>query len=385
MRSGLVIYKFPSPTGGSAYEELKLGAKGTEIIHVPKFTASSLIEAKKEVIRNRDMYLANRPLDEIISVIDSVSRKWLDKNYELRKTAQKLLPLITGYSSEMVEFTIDYLASMFTKDELYRTLEVELGDPKYLDEFRPRKGVNVASKAYGPELITNVFAGNVPVLPVVSLTSGLLVKAAQLSKVASEEPLFPFLYQESLSEEDPNLAKTIAIGYWKGGDEEVERIAFDVPVLVAYGGPQSIRDIKRRVFPKTKFVPYGHKWSFGCIGREYLAKGRVEETARDCSLSASLYDQQGCLSPQLFWVEKGGEVSPKEFGEYLARAMEKTNQRFPRGKISIDTSGKIQQLRGYYEFKEQGGDAKVWSSKRTDWTVIYEKMTPHLNHHADLG
>lgn len=356
------------------YEELTVGPRDTETVRVPKLTAETLPLVKEEVIRNRNKHLVNRPIDEIIEILNAVNTKWLDRNYRLRKQARKELPLVTGYSGEMIDFILDYLARFFTKDGIYKMLNAEIGDPKYLDEFRPKEGQDSLVKAFGPELVLVVNAGNVPALSVASKNRNLLAKAAQIGKVAHEEPLFSFLYNESIAEEDHGIASTMADGYWKGGDDDIEREAFKVPAVVAFGGPQSIEDIRQKIPSDTKLILYGHKWGFGVIAREYLTKKRVTETAHDAALATSLYDQLGCLSPQMFWVEEGGEVSAEEFGEYLARAMEDVNKSIPRGEISLDTAAKISQLQETYEFRSLSEDGlRIWSSKGTDWTVIYEK------------
>ena len=80
------------------YEELTVGPRGAESVRVPKFTTETLPLVKEEVIRNRNKHLVNKPVDEIIEILDAVNMKWLDRNYRLRKQARKELPLVTGYS-----------------------------------------------------------------------------------------------------------------------------------------------------------------------------------------------------------------------------------------------------------------------------------------------
>ena len=153
-------------------------------------------------------------------------------------------------------------------------LKAEIGNPRYLDEFRPKEGQASLVKAFGPELVLVVNAGNVPALSVASKNRNLLAKAAQIGKVAHEEPIFSFLYNESIAEEDPGIASTMADGYWKGGDDDIEKEAFKGPVVVAFGGPASIQDIRRKSLSDTRLIAYGHKWGFGVIAREFLTKKR---------------------------------------------------------------------------------------------------------------
>ena len=40
--------------------------------------------------------------------------------------------------------------------------------------------------------------------------------------------------------------------------------------------------------------------------------------AHQAALDVVRYDQQGCYSPHLFYVQKGGKVTPQEFARYMA-------------------------------------------------------------------
>ncbi|MDI6826230.1 MAG: acyl-CoA reductase [Candidatus Aenigmarchaeota archaeon] len=360
------------------YEEVVYGDKEEVSVRVPIMTPEVLKKVIISVKESRKQNLSKRSVGEIVEVLDQVGSNWEDRNYELRKKALAVLPKITRFSPQMIEVSINGVLEMFkrkdNKSNLTRMLWAELdNDPKCLDEFIPKRGCDYLVRAYGPEFIVNIFSGNVPALPIVSLTRGLLVKSAQLGKVASEEPYFANLFVKSIRDVDEEIANSIALTYWKGGDESVENVAFaEADVVVAYGGVKTIESIKKRIPHKTKLIPYGHKMSFGVIGKEYLIdESTAREVAELAALDTSLYDQQGCLSPQLWYVEKNGNISPEKFAEFLAEEMEKVNQKLPRGKINVGKSSEIQQLRGTYEFKD---NVKIFCSQRsTDWTVIYDE------------
>ena len=56
------------------------------------------------------------------------------------------------------------------------------------------------------------------------------------------------------------------------------------------------------------------------------------------------YDQQGCYSPQLFYVERGGRVSPREFAQYLASELANLQHRFPRRALSLEEAAARRRL-----------------------------------------
>ena len=342
----------------------------------PKLTSELLSRIIADLKQAREDYLVHQPVSKIIDTIDKAIALWSDPDYPPLKLAERVLPVITGFSPPMINQILSGFESMMSGKNLRLLLEDELGDPLVLDEFRLRPNTGGVAKAYGPELTTTVFAGNVPGLPIVNTVYALLMKSAILGKSASEEPLFASLFAQSLAEIDPDLARCVAMVCWKGGDEEIEKLAFGASdAIIAYGGEKSVNEVRKRVPSGVRFIPYGHKLSFGVIGREALTLKRIQKTAIKAATDASVFDQQGCLSPHVFYTEEGGEVSPHEFCKFLAEAMEAFNRQIPRGRLSTDESAHINQLRGAYEFKGLKGDdvAIYYSNLGTDWTVIYEK------------
>lgn len=325
--------------------------------------------------RARKKHLLHMTVDDILDSIDKTTRLWKDPDYPLRNEAEAMLSIITGFSTPMIRATLDGLVSMFNAKDLKLLLEDELGDPRLLDQFRPRSTTGGYYKAYGHELITAVFAGNVPGLPVGNIVYALLTKSAILGKSSSEEPLFASLFAQSLADVNPQLADCLAMVCWKGGEQSIEQVAFGAAdAVIAYGSEHSVNQIQKRIPGGTRFISYGHKISLGIIGKQALSMDRIHDTTEKAARDVSIFDQQACLSPQLFYVEQGGDISPEEFAKLLAHQMMNLNRSIPRGKVSVNEAATINQLRGSYEFKQAWGqDVAVYASTPgTDWTVIYE-------------
>lgn len=71
--------------------------------------------------------------------------------------------------------------------------------------------------ALGPSQLVHLWAGNVPALPLWSLVSGLLVKAGNVGKLASAEPVFATVFVQTLIEVEPNWRDALALLWWPGG------------------------------------------------------------------------------------------------------------------------------------------------------------------------
>jgi hypothetical protein len=349
------------------------------VLHCPVLTPAALETVSQQLLAAQAAHLADRPIADIVAIIDQVVQLWLDPQYPYRQQAEELLPTITHYSLPMIRHGLDTLLQALRQDALWRLLYAEFGDPEVLDTFRPRAHAGGQTRAYGPRLVTHIFSGNVPALSAWSLVCALLTKSASLGKSASEEPLFAALFARSLWEVCPELGACVAVSWWKGGDTALEAAAFaHAGAVIAYGSEAAIQDIQRRVPAGRRFLSYGHKLSFGVIGRDVLGPEQAARTAHQAAYGVSVFDQQGCVSPHLLFVERGGAVSPKAFAELLAEAMAAVHATLPRGPLPLADSTAIQHLRGSYEFRALA-DARVLllcSEPGTAWTVIYEEDAP---------
>ena len=371
-------YFFPGWDAGTVATTSLTFGTGPETIclSLPVLTPDALHAVSQYLLTAQAQHLACRSIAEIVEVIDRVIQLWLDPQYPYRQQTEAFLPIITRYSAPMVRHGLDTLLQAFRKDALWRLLQAEFGDPYVLDTFRPRPHAGGYTRAYGPRLITHVFSGNVPALPAWSLICALLVKSASLGKSASEEPLFAALFARSFWDVCPEMGSCLAIGWWKGGDVALEAVAFaPAEAVIAYGSEATTRDIQRRVPPQAHFLAYSHKLSFGVIGRETLSSTeQAIQTAHQAAYGVSMFDQQGCVSPHLLYVEHGGVLSPKEFAALLAQEMATVHAAWPRGTLPLEDSTTIRHLRGTYEFRQLNDDEVLLfcSEPGTAWTVIYE-------------
>ena len=93
----------------------------------------------------------------------------------------------------------------------------------------------------------------------------------------------------------------------------------------------------------------------------------------DAAQSVSLYDQQGCLSPHLFYVD--AKIA-RAYAEKLAVAMAEFEAHTPRGPISLTEQSEIVALRKEFAFRAAVNHSEppaCWASDgSTAWTVLYD-------------
>lgn len=341
-------------------------------VAVPQLTPAQMTALAMHV-RQAARQLKAMPVSQIIEAVDRAIARLLDANDPHRRELDHLLPLVSGFDAEMVRLGLTAYLKTFRAPQLQRFVAEDFANPKLLDEFQPRPKGGWA-KAQGPDLLVHVWAGNVPGLPLWSLISGLLVKAGSIGKVASAEPLLACLFARLLAEVAPPLADCLAVVWWKGGDVASEQNLFSqADVVLAYGGNEALAQIRQLVPVTTRFLPHGHKLSFGMVSAAALDARRALTTARQAALDVVRYDQQGCYSPHVFYVARGGRVTPREFAGYLASELAALQHKFARRALPLEEAASVagwrqaQEIKGY----AQAGSELLGDDAAAAWSVAY--------------
>jgi hypothetical protein len=349
----------------------------------PVFTIEVLQKIIDRIKKARDEYLRTHDIPAVLDVIDKVNVLWRDPSYHGRKLAREVLPIVTGFSVEMIEtWGFEYFFDIIKKDNL--PLATKLQPNVYRDFFPCGDGLvkaygkpHVTHSNYEPEVIGHICAGNILGLAAFEIVMDKLVDAATWVKVPTEEPVFGALYAKSIEEIDPVLAHSIAVLPFGSEKTFIQEYLFSESDLVrATGGEQARRNLTPLAEKhQVPLAGHWHKFSFITIARDYLTSAHASEIAELASLDVCAWDQQGCFSPQEIYIEVGGDVSPKEFAGLLAKEMERTTRALPKG----TNSGKMQVLDGYYQYftKETMGEpVKIFPSRNHQWLVIYDESNP---------
>ncbi len=355
----------PHPTDDMELEILRVG----ELECAYPAPTPALLERTVRSLRGARAALTGRAVESIVESVGAAAARLADPADPLRQEADRLLPAATGYSPAMATLILDRMAADWGPEPLHRLLRAEVGDAAVLDAFTATGGGGRV-RAYGPDLIFHVFAGNVPGVAVTSLIRALLVKAPSLGKLASGEPVLPVLFARALHSMDPELARALAVTYWPGGSGDAEwRLLEAADVVVVYGGPEAVGSFRERIPASHRLIVHGPRFSAGLVEREAM---RDPELPRHIARAVATFDQHGCVSPQALWVEDPNGRESEGFAEALAEAFEELEEELPRGRISPAEASAIQQERGAAEMRGYGGTARVLASPDTAWTVVLD-------------
>ena len=352
-------------------------------VTVPELSPSQMDALAKRVRDASARTLRALSVSDIIDIIDRAISRLLDRDDPYRRQVDALLPLVSGYDTEMVHLGLTGFFKTFRAPQLHRFVAEDFANPKVLDGFQPAiKGGAV--RAFGPRLLVHSWAGNVPALALWSLVCGLLVKAGNIGKLPSAEPLFAGWFARLLVEVHPPLADCLAVVWWRGaGDEGADALYRQADAVVAYGGNDALQAIQRRLPVTTRFLAHGHKLGFGVVSAAALDALKAPALARRAAWDVMRYDQQGCYSPQIFYVQRGGQIAPREFAGYLASELANLQRRYPRRPLDLAESTAVAKWRQSIEWKpsaqhRQGGEDLLIGDPMAAWSVAYTDDTQAL-------
>ena len=340
-----------------------------------ELTPTMLTEACATLRRNRAQFLAPRRTDEIIRVLCRVADNWLDAEYPFRKLALAEGPGQTGFGRATLARGLDNFFKPFTRENFHALLAQDLGDARRLDEFIALPGETRAALARGPELLVHIAAGNLPNPTFMSITLGLLARSAQFVKCASGASWLPRLFAHSIYHTDHKLGACLELAEWRSGHTALADALFrEADCVTATGSDATLAAVRARLPVRTRFTGYGHQVSFGFIAAEVLSGRSARKAVADAAEDVVAWNQLGCLSPHVFYVQRGGELDPEEFAAQLAAELQRRETTETRSHVPPETAATIASRRSIYEVRAaHSADTLLWCSPgSTAWTVVYE-------------
>jgi hypothetical protein len=364
-----------------------------------------ITEACQTLKRNRAQYLAQRSTDSLVGVLCGVAEGWLQSENRFRKLAleqagvqalacsdgtlkrelqQGDAPFI-GFSRATLQKGLDNFFRQFTPENFHALLAQELGrtDGVAGDMCQvTRKGAASCHVSpvmcylwRGPEFLVHIAAGNVPNPALMSIVLGLLTRSAQFVKCAHGAAFLPRLFAHSIYDADTKLGACLEIAEWRGGNADLEAALFaEADCVTATGSDETLAAIRVRLPVKTRFLGYGHRVSFGFVAGGVLQGSTARQIVTRAADDVVAWNQLGCLSPHVVYVQTGGEVSPEQFAELLADELERREETEPRGELPAEHAAAIASRRGIYEVRAaHSPETQMWHSKNsTAWTVVHE-------------
>jgi hypothetical protein len=371
---GLDAFHLPDTISTETVVRSRIERAGVRVL-VPDLSADDIVHicVRLHTAQARLRTLTTRT---IIDAIDAAARLLLERAEPERVTVLASLQSITGYSAPMAVHVLDRMARDWLAPALHGLVTAEFGGAEPLDGFAITPAAESdrrrSVRAIAPPLGFHVFSGNVPGVNVTSMIRALLVRSAVLGKCAAGEPALAPAFARLLARVDPVIGSCIAVTYWPGGDTALEQAALDnVSLVVHYGGAEAIASLRARAPAHVRFVEHGPRISFAVVAGASLSESRAcTRVAADLARAVALFDQQGCVSPQLVYVV-GSAQQARSFAEAVAAAMPEVQQELPRGRIEASEAAAIREMRTRAEFAAiAGSGAELWGPDALLFSVI---------------
>ena len=299
-------------------------------ISVPRLNPEQIRSVMRTVQVQAQTHIRAMPVSDIIERIDAAIHRLLDPGDAARQQLDQWLPRVCSLDPELLRLQMNQYLKTFRAQELHRFVAQDLPNPKALDSFQPlvKGGCGLA---LGPDLLLHLWAGNVAGLSLWSLVCGLLVKAGNVGKLASTEPVVATIFVQLLIEIEPRWRQALALLWWQGGDTELQNAACaQAQCIAGYGSDSTLQSLRHGLPAGVKFLEHGHKLGFGVIAATALNARHGPDLALAAAHDVARHDQGGCYSPHVFYVERGARIPPQEWAQRLFHALQNLHQRHPR-------------------------------------------------------
>jgi len=273
----------------------------------------------------------------------------------------------TGLSVPMVEWAVRTTLDTMTDDAMLALAQ------------DARKEVD--SRLDPIEMLSVVLAGNVFTASVRGIVVPLLFGVPVLVKASSKETLFPAMLRDALRATDSGLGAAISLVAFQGGDVEREAALVDSAEAVSvYGGDATVEAMAVRL-GSTPLIAHGHGVSVAYCGHNALEDAHIGHTISSLSLDICAYDQRGCLSPQVVYVEETPDLSAVAFAARFAKeGLGPLSRTLPRGPLPVSVGAVQTQWRGMAEVEGSlvGGDTyavSVHEAQPIRWSPGFRNVT----------
>jgi hypothetical protein len=397
----------------------------TVTVRWPRLNLSDWHQVLSILERNQQNTPEGNKSGRLPRAMQRMQATWADRSNPLRQDVLEALETCTGHSMGMLDISLSLL-DMMSVDDLQRASTCQFthavknqfvaldGLPGkirfFVDGWWPYQLTRalLRLKSYRQrtwqlrrrttDRVLGYAAGNVPGTGLLIVLLTLAATAEQgtrppviLVRNSRREPLFTPLVLTALELVDPGLLNTTLVTIWDHADTALqEYLLAQADLVVAAASDETIRDIGQKIERVSsasrpiRFHGHGHKVSFSTVGRECLELGRktpvsdtplVDAVALLASLDVALWNQQGCLSSRVHFLEQGNDQEyhpPEVYGQAVVQGLRALNELIPKG---ISRKRQIHNLFDKYQAVGAIGSVQVLSDYDDDFLVVLDRRS----------
>lgn len=217
---------------------------------------------------------------------------------------------------------IDMAVRMMSRDYLEYKIKTELGDTSMFSDLPDRR---TQTQRYPLGVIFHIAAGNMDVLPIVSVAEGLLAGNINILKLPSADRGLTVTALKYLVDLEPKLADYIYVFDTPSDDiAAMKRMADLSDGIAVWGGDEAISAVRNLAKPGTRLIEWGHKLGF-C----YIAGKPSEADLQALAKHIITTRQLLCSSCQVIYLDTEDQTKLKEFASAFLPFLEKAYEAHP--------------------------------------------------------
>jgi hypothetical protein len=243
-------------------------------------------------------------LEELGKHLDFNKNAYMQEACELSYHTAPITPrIVRGF--------YEHIPAMFDRNRIRRWCDLSVGIP-YLEGWvdTPINGAIVSVRAYGARGL-HIVAGNGPVIGALTLLRSAVTRSDTIIKVPSNDPFTTGAIARTMCDFAPDhpITKHLAVAYWRGGDDVVERQLFqphNIEKIVAWGGFASVKHVTKYIQPGLELISLDPKRSASVVGADALkTEALLRETAMRIATDVGAVNQTACASCRVVYVMSG--------------------------------------------------------------------------------
>jgi hypothetical protein len=302
-----------------------------------------------------------------IRAIAQVADAWLSSKSQWMRQAEEKLPGASPYSKKMVRACLERTFRHYDELNLFNWVNKE-GFPQKVSFSKIKKKKKKKVIIFAP---STVFAATWQAA-VPAWLAGYDVSI----KPSKNEPEFAKLFKKSIQGTVGNLlpltilnSNTEVVGRRfsppsftiKGGQDgrPTKKGKMDFDKFVLYGSDSTLATLQTKI-GKKNLIGFGSRFSIAVVGKSF--QGNLNDLVQKAAFDAILYDTQGCLSPQCFFIHKNSKISAQKFAKALSLAMSRNNRLFPPASAGCQGLREAESFWQHWKFRESQGSVQIFGN-----------------------
>jgi hypothetical protein len=278
----------------------------------------------------RDLY--ELTFDEILDYLEELGAHLDIAKNEHMQWARELTYATAPRTKPLIDNDFKGVTRLFDRERIRERVDRTIG-LAHLNgwvESTLANGTVVAVRAFGARTL-HVIPGNGGISAAQTIIRSAVTRSDSILKTPSNNPFGAVAIGRTMCEMAPDhpITRHVAIAYWRGGDEAVERRLYqphNIDKIVAWGGFAGVKHVTRYIQPGLELISLDPKYSGAVVGPEALAgEEQLREAALRIAVDVGTGNQTGCSSCRTVYVVTDGAPDGVErtnrLGEYVYREL----------------------------------------------------------------